>query len=138
MSDATSHRLHRAVGRPRRGAATRTPAVWREQALAEIASRRAVLERLVRHPDEPLDLKAAGVVRESLDAAQAAAEGDAVHTRRRLSEALRGAAIERTWGQLDAAEEALLQAAPDAYASGSCRGCCVACTPRWTPTTRGA
>ncbi len=82
-------------------------AVWREQALAEIEAREFTTDRLA----EEIGGDAAKRIRDILDEARAAATSSRVSLLGRL----RGAPIERAWGQLDVADEALLQVAPDDY-----------------------
>jgi hypothetical protein len=94
--------------------------VWREQALAEIAAREFLVARLQeRAPeDRPFPQEAVHRIQGYLDAAKDAARGTGLTRRERIASALRGASVERTWGQINAAEEAILQVAPDDYVKG--------------------
>ena len=92
-------------------------AVWREHALAEIASREFAAERLRAQatPERPFPADAAARIQRYLNAARMAAVDHGLRRRERLLSSLRGANVERTWGQLDAAEEAIVQVATDDY-----------------------
>jgi hypothetical protein len=89
----------------------RRTTVWREQALAEIKARRFVLARM---PDIDPVLQAG--IQESLNQAEDAATAARCDWRGRWS--TKGASIERTWGQLDTADESLLQVASTDYVIG--------------------
>jgi hypothetical protein len=91
----------------------RTTAVWREQALSEIAARRFSLDRL-----SEIDGERRKEIQACLDHATKAATDSGLSWRRRQSSTWRGASIERTWGRIDAADEALLQVAPEGFVIG--------------------
>ncbi len=82
-------------------------AVWREQAIAEIDAREFTTDRL----EAQIGGAAAKRIRDILDDARAAADSDGLG----LASRLRGSAIERAWGKINVADEALLQVAPDSY-----------------------
>jgi hypothetical protein len=97
-----------------------TTAVWREQALAEIVSGEFAIKWLT--VDGPggkrLDADTAQQIETKLDTARRAAVDQGLRGPRRLFSSLRGASVERTWGQIDAASEALLRVAPSAFVIG--------------------
>jgi hypothetical protein len=82
-------------------------AVWREQAIAEIESREFTTDRL----EAQIGGAAAKRIRDILEDAREAASSDG----RGLGSRLRGSAIERAWGKINVADEALMQVAPDSY-----------------------
>ena len=90
----------------------RSTAVWREQALAEIAARKFSLERL-----EGIAAEQRAEIQKYLKHAEESAAGARLSWRKRRS-STRGASIERTWGLIDAAEESLLQVAPADFVAG--------------------
>jgi hypothetical protein len=96
-----------------------TTAVWREQALAEISSSELTVKWL-RSPDraEHLDDAIADEIERHLDLARMAAVDTGLSPLQRLLSFLKGASIERTWGEIDAAGEALLRGAPSDFALG--------------------
>jgi hypothetical protein len=95
-----------------------TTVVWREQAIAEIASGEFAIKWLTARDGQKLDDDAANAIAAKLETARQAAVDQGLSGRRRLSSALRGASVERTWGQIDAAGEALLRVAPSAFVIG--------------------
>jgi hypothetical protein len=97
-----------------------TTAVWREQALAEIVSGEFAIKWLtVDGPDgKRLDADTAQQIETKLETARRAAVDHGLRGPRRLFSSLRGASVERTWGQIDAASEALLRVAPSAFVIG--------------------
>jgi hypothetical protein len=97
-----------------------TTAVWREQALAEIVSGEFAIKWLTGDgPDgRRLDADTAQQLEMKLETARRAAVDQGLRGPRRLSSSLRGASVERTWGQIDAAGEALLRVAPSAFVIG--------------------
>jgi hypothetical protein len=97
-----------------------TTVVWREQAIAEIAGDEFALKWLTGNgrDGQRLDADAAREIEAKLETARQAAVDRGLSWRRRLSSSLRGASVERTWGQIDAAGEALLRVAPSAYVIG--------------------
>src|SRR5688500_2130256 len=90
-----------------------TTAVWREQALSEIAARRFSLERL-----SEIEGERRKEIQACLDDATDAATDSGLSWRRRQSSTWRGASVERTWGRIDDADEALLQVAPEGFVIG--------------------
>ena len=90
-----------------------TTAVWREQALVEISAHRFTADRMQR-----VDPEALAKVHKSLENAYDAAVGKGLNRRQRLASSWRGASVERTWGQINAAEEAMLRIGPDEYVRG--------------------
>lgn len=92
-------------------------AVWREEALAEITARRFVLGRL-RAEAGPAEEETARRIDAHLDRAELAATDCGLSRPRRFWAAARGASVERTWSQIDAADEAILQIARDDYVIG--------------------
>jgi hypothetical protein len=90
-----------------------TTAVWREQALVEISARRFSADRL-----KGVDAQTMAKIQSSLKNAHDAAVGSGLTRRQRLASSLRGASVERTWGQLNAADEAMLRAGSDEYVRG--------------------
>jgi hypothetical protein len=90
----------------------RSTAVWREQALAEIAARKFSLERL-----EGIAAEQRAEIQKYLKQAEESAAGARLSWSKRRS-STRGASIERTWGLIDAAEESLLQVAPADFVAG--------------------
>jgi hypothetical protein len=98
----------------------RTTVVWREQAIAEIASDEFAVMWLTAasRNGQRLDAEAARAIEAKLETAREAAVDRGLSWRRRLSSSLRGASVERTWGQIDAAGEALLRVAPSAFVIG--------------------
>jgi hypothetical protein len=97
-----------------------TTVVWREQAISEIASDQFALKWLTgdRPNGQRLDADAAREIEAKLETAREAAVDHGLSWRQRLSSSLRGASVERTWGQIDAAGEALLRVAPSAFVIG--------------------
>jgi hypothetical protein len=97
-----------------------TTAVWREQALAEIVSGEFAIKWLTG--DGPngkrLDADTAQQIETKLETARRAAVDQGLRWPRRLFSSLRGASVERTWGQIDAASEALLRVAPSPFVIG--------------------
>ncbi len=91
-----------------------TTAVWREQAIAEIRQTRSTLTWL----DDQLKPAVRDDVAKHLKVARKAAIDGGLNWRRRMASSLRGASVERTWGHIDAANEALLRGAPDSYLLG--------------------
>ena len=90
-----------------------TTAVWREQALVEISAHRFTADRM-----QSVDPEALAKVHKSLENAYDAAVGKGLNRRQRLASSWRGASVERTWGQINAAEEAMLRIGPDEYVRG--------------------
>jgi len=82
-------------------------AVWREQALAEIDAREFTADRLEDEIGGAAAKRIHDILAEARDAATTSGFG--------LISRWRGSAIERTWGQINVADEALLQVAPPAY-----------------------
>jgi hypothetical protein len=97
-----------------------TSAVWREEALAEIGTRRFVLARLraARAVAGPCEDDSTRLIELYLDRAQRAATDAGLSHPGRFWAAVRGASVERAWGQIDAADEAILQIAGDEYVIG--------------------
>jgi len=97
-----------------------TTVVWREQAIAEIAGDQFAIKWLTAEgrDGERLSADAALDIETKLETAREAALDHGLSWRKRLSSSLRGASVERTWGQIDAAGEALLRAAPSAFVIG--------------------
>jgi hypothetical protein len=96
-----------------------TTAVWREQAIAEITAQRFLIDRVISNGNASAEAhQAVGALREHLETARAAATDQNLGRVRRISSAVRGAGIERAWSHIDAAEEALLQIAPDSFVRG--------------------
>jgi hypothetical protein len=97
-----------------------TTAVWREQAIAEIAQCRITLAWLTSSArnGQRVDPKALAKIAESLDLAAKAAVDEGLSRWTRVASSIRGASLERTWSQIDAAREALLRIAPDDYVIG--------------------
>jgi hypothetical protein len=98
-----------------------TTAVWREQALVDIAGAQMLADRFrasrtEREPETP-ECVFDGIDA-SLTAARDAANGASPHLGHRLLAGWRGAGVERAWGQLDAAEEELLRIGPEPYVRG--------------------
>lgn len=91
-----------------------TTAVWREQVMAEATQTQFTLEALTPRLDESLKRQ----IEVSLDAARAAAADEGLGRLARFRSAVRGASVERAWGEIDAANEALLRAASDTYMVG--------------------
>src|SRR5262249_54199028 len=81
--------------------------VWREQALAEIAARRFTTDRF----EAQIGGERAKRIRDVLAAAKDAATSNGFGVVARW----RGSALERIWGQINGADEALMQVAPDEY-----------------------
>jgi hypothetical protein len=91
----------------------RPSGVWNEQAIAEIAAR----ETAIGHAG--IDEATSERIREFLRAAsEAAGGGGRFALLKRMASPWHGASVERTWGHIDAAEEALLQASEDWYLAG--------------------
>jgi hypothetical protein len=90
-----------------------TTAVWREQALMEISAQRFTAEGM-----QSVDPEALAKVHKFLENADDAAVGKGLNRRQRLASSWRGASVERTWGQINAAEEAMLRIGPDEYVRG--------------------
>lgn len=108
----------RAAGGTHLGAAT--TAVWREQVLVDITGAQLLADRLRApgfHNGPPVPEVVLDGIDESLAAARDAAMGG-MSRRHELISAWRGAAVERAWGQLDAAEEELLRIGPGHYVRG--------------------
>jgi hypothetical protein len=84
--------------------------VWREQALAEIRAREFSILRL----EPEIGKAAADEIRRTLADARAAAGCE----RSGFRATLNGAAIERAWGLINTAEEAMLEVAPESYVRG--------------------
>ena len=91
-----------------------TTAVWREHALAEIAAREFSLERL----RDKIAPEQRATIHRYLQKAREAATDSSLSRRRTFWSAWRGATVERTWALIDAAEESLLQVAPDDFVTG--------------------
>jgi hypothetical protein len=87
---------------------------WSEQALAEIATRQFVMGRLSAG-DPPISRAVAERIAALLEVARDAALDRGLGFRSRFASAVRGTGPERVWGHMDAADEAILAAAPDAY-----------------------
>jgi hypothetical protein len=102
------------------GGATPTTAVWREQALAEIAQARLALDWLTAEGrnGQRVDDAALAEIRRSLERASDAAVDRGLRWPARVTSSFRGASVERAWGQIDAASEALLRVAPSDYVIG--------------------
>lgn len=100
-------RAARERGRP-------TTAVWREQVLAEADQTQFTLGALSASIPDELRHE----IEASLNLAREAAMGQGQRWPVRLWSAIFGASVERAWGAIDAANEALLRAAPDAYLLG--------------------
>src|SRR4051794_18877452 len=100
--------------------ANATTAVWREQALAEIAQARIVLDYLTSEArnGQRVDPESVARIREALDNAEKGALDVGVRWPRRIVSSLRGASGERAWSQIDTATEALLRIAPADYVIG--------------------
>src|SRR5262245_230516 len=92
-----------------------TTAVWREQAIAEIDQTTFTLDCYRDRLHPPC---AGEHIAQWLAEAGAAAVGPGLGPVGRIVSALRGASVERTWGHIDAANEALLRAAPEAFVAG--------------------
>jgi hypothetical protein len=84
-------------------------AVWREQAIAEIDARQFTTDRLEQQ--QLIGGEDAARIRHILDEARDAAASDGLS----LAARWRGSAIERAWGKINVADEALMQVAPDSY-----------------------
>jgi hypothetical protein len=91
-----------------------TSAVWREQAIAEADQTQFALESLAPHIDDATQRQ----IMASLNMVRAAATDTGLKRFARLRSAFGGASIERAWGAIDAANEALLRAAPPSYLIG--------------------
>jgi hypothetical protein len=102
------------------GGRERTTVVWREQAIAEITGDEFAVRWLAAaaRNGQRMDVDAARAIEAKLETAREAAVDRGLSWRRRLSSSLRGASVERTWGQIDAAGEALLRVAPSAFVIG--------------------
>jgi hypothetical protein len=95
---------------------TSTP--WREAVLARVAELRFLLTWFASGVGgKPLPEESAKVIAAHLAAAEQAADPD-LSWWRRWSSSLWGAAVERAFGHLDAAEISLLRIAPEAYVLG--------------------
>jgi hypothetical protein len=94
--------------------------VWREQAIAEITQMELAIDWLssAAHETPRLDAETAQRIRDCLRDARDAAVGEGLGPRRRLMSWLHGASVERAWGHIDAAGEALLRAAAPEYVVG--------------------
>src|SRR3954469_22512273 len=97
-----------------------TTAVWREQAIAEIAQARLALDWLTAEGrnGQRVDGAALAEIHRSLARASDAALDRGLRWPARVASSLRGASVERAWGQIDAAGEALLRVAPSEYVIG--------------------
>jgi hypothetical protein len=96
-------------------------AVWREQALADITKAQLLANRLrfdSAQDGAHVSVAVLDGVDESLAAARRAALGAGLNPLEQLVSAWRGSGVERAWGQLDAADEALLRVAPDSFVLG--------------------
>jgi hypothetical protein len=83
--------------------------VWREQAIAEIDARQFTADRLEQQ--QQIGTEDAARIRHILAEARDAASSDGLS----LAARWRGSAIERAWGKINGADEALMQVAPDSY-----------------------
>jgi hypothetical protein len=96
-----------------------TTAVWREQAIAEITAQKFLIDRVISNGNaSPEARQAVDKICAHLETARAAAIDQDLSRPQRLSAAMRGAGVERAWSHIDAAEEALLQVAPDPFVLG--------------------
>ncbi|MDA0160179.1 hypothetical protein OM076_07890 [Solirubrobacter ginsenosidimutans] len=106
------------IGEPR----TREPttAVWREQAIAEITQMEFAVKWLTSpaHTGTRLDDETAREILAILDRAHDAAVDRSLGWMQRIKSTLRGASVERAWGHIDAAAEALVRAAPPEFVAG--------------------
>src|SRR4051812_23464573 len=100
--------------------ANATTAVWREQALAEIAQARIVLDYLTSEArnGQRVDPESVARIREALDNAEKGALDVGVRWPRRIVSSLRGASGEGAGGPIDTAPQALLRIAPADYVIG--------------------
>lgn len=104
--------MERAIRKP-------TTAVWREQAIAEITAQQFLIDRVISNGHASREAhQAVGAIRAHLETARAAATGEDLSRLQRLTAGVRGAGVERAWSHIDAAEEALLQVAPDSFVRG--------------------
>jgi hypothetical protein len=97
-----------------------TTTVWREQAIAEITQMELAIKWLTSdaHSGARLDPGSAHEIGEILERAHDAAVDGSLGLRRRIVSTLRGASVERTYGHLDTAGEALLRSAPPEFVIG--------------------
>jgi hypothetical protein len=97
-----------------------TTTVWREQALAEIASSELAVKWLTSEArnGQRLDPDVAEPIQASLEIARKAALDEGLSLRKRISSSFRGASVERTYGQIDAAGEALIRVASKDFVIG--------------------
>lgn len=91
-----------------------TTGVWREEVLAETGRLQLMLTML----SPPIEPAQAQEIRDALDSAFWAATGRRRSLWRRLYLAFTGAHVERAWGSIDSAQEALFRLGTDTYRVG--------------------
>ena len=102
------------AGRGARGHGRPTTAVWREQVITEADQTQFTLESLGSQISPDLRQEIEG----SLEMARSAAVDAGLGWFGRRRSSFGGASMERAWGAIDAANEALLRDAPDNYVVG--------------------
>ncbi|HEY6887275.1 MAG TPA: hypothetical protein VI300_05820, partial [Solirubrobacter sp.] len=94
--------------------------MWREQAIAEIAQMEFAVKWLTSsaHEGTRLDDDSAREILDILERAHDAATDRSFGWMQRIKSSLRGASVERVWGHIDTAGEALVRAAPPEFVTG--------------------